>query len=191
MGLLDYERVHDRKTLWDVKEVHVETHSQTDSECKIIGPKRKSMYTIKNSKIVRLEPVSDDITSGQKDYKAVDIVIPVNRAEKLLLEGTKMSLDDIKTNKKFKNYESGVPSRILYLKNIAPSVSKERLILLFDKFLDENQGPINVRLMVGRMRGQAFIEFRDEHIAVKALQDVNGTIIDGKPIIVQFGRNSK
>lgn len=66
------------------------------------------MYTIKDNKIVRLEPVAD----SEEELRAVDIVIPVNAAEEQLLEGTKMCLDDIKKIDRFKDYEPGIPSRV-------------------------------------------------------------------------------
>lgn len=51
----------------------------------------------------------------------------------------------------------------LYLKNIAPSVSQEQLSLLFAQFTLANGGPVDVRLMSGRMRGQAFVIFHSEY----------------------------
>lgn len=52
--------------------------------------------------------------------------------------------------------------QVLYLKNIAPSVSQEQLSLLFNQFVLANGGPVDVRMMTGRMRGQAFVGFQSE-----------------------------
>ncbi|CAH2055667.1 unnamed protein product, partial [Iphiclides podalirius] len=179
-------------SLWDVKEMP----RQAGPECgtskdKLIGPKEPTMYTIKENKIVRLEPVQRNDENGEEnEFRAVDIVMPVNPAEEQLLEGTKMCLDDIKKIERFKDYEPGIPSKVLYLKNIAPSVSEQQLSLLFNQFLLDNGGPIDVRVLSGRMRGQAFVTFQTEDLAIKALDEVNGTILSGRPIIAQFGRNS-
>lgn len=194
---------HDVKQ--NTKELH-ESPSTSNQEEKIIGPKEPTMYTIKENKIVRLEPVNDqndnengdenddenddDDEENDDEYRAVDIVVPINAAEETLLEGTKMSVDDIMKIERFRNYEPGVPSKVLYLKNIAPSVSQEQISLLFNQFLLDNGGPIDVRLMTGRMRGQAFVSFTNEDIAIQALEEVNGTILSGQPVIAEFGRNT-
>ncbi|XP_045778484.1 RNA-binding protein 41-like isoform X2 [Maniola jurtina] len=174
-------------SLWDVKELPEKVRpSQSSND--ILGPKKRTMYTIKDDKIVRLEPVQHQ--EEAQEFRAVDIVMPVNAAEEQLLEGTKMSLDDIKKIDRFKDYEPGIPSKVLFLKNISPSVPQEQLSLLFNQFHLENGGPVELRLMAGRMRGQAFVTFLSEDLAIQALEEVNGTIMGGRPIIAQFGRNS-
>lgn len=70
------------------------------------------MYTIKDNKIVRLEPVQHQ--GDAQEFRAVDIVVPVNAAEEQLLEGTKMCLDDIKKIDRFKDYEPGMPSKVSF-----------------------------------------------------------------------------
>lgn len=190
IGLLPSTSKCDRPgTLWDMKEMPSRviprtTTSDEQSEGCIIGPKRRTMYTVRDNKIMRLEPVE------QQEYNAVDIVIPVNAAEAQLLEGTKMSLDDIKKIDRFKDYEPGIPSKVLYLKNIAPTVSQEQISLLFNQFVLANGGPVDLRLMTGRMRGQAFVAFQNEELAIQALEEVNGTILSGRPVIAEFGRNT-
>ncbi|XP_046970662.1 RNA-binding protein 41-like isoform X1 [Vanessa cardui] len=173
-------------SLWDVKDMPGKVQ-RPKSHQDIIGPKRQTMYTVKENKIVRLEPVQHEEAD---EYRAVDIVVPINAAEEQLLEGTKMCLDDIKKIERFKDYEPGIPSKVLFLKNISPSVPQEQLMLLFNQFHLENGGPVDLRLMTGRMRGQAFVTFQSEDLAIQALEEVNGTILDGRPIIAQFGRNS-
>ncbi|CAK1542512.1 unnamed protein product [Leptosia nina] len=169
-------------SLWDVKDIAGRIAEQPTRPT--IGPKDRTMYTIKENRIVRLEQENQD------EFRAVDIVIPRNRAEERLLEGTKMNLEDIKSIERFRDYKPGIPSKVLYLKNIAPSVTPDKLSLLFNQFQLENGGPIDVRLLGGRMRGQAFVTFRNEDLAIQALDEVNGTILSGRPIIAEFGRNS-
>ncbi|XP_063538003.1 RNA-binding protein 41-like [Cydia strobilella] len=175
-------------SLWDVKEVPNGVKPETSKSNQIIGPKKQTMYTIKDDKIMRLEPVRQE--ERPDEYQAVDIVVPVNAAEEHLLEGTKMCVDDIKKIERFKDYEPGIPSKVLYLKNIAPAVTQEQLSLLFNQFVLDNGGPVDIRLMTGRMRGQAFVAFQNEDVAIQAMQEVNGTILSGRPVIAQFGRNS-
>lgn len=105
-------------SLWDVKEM---PQKPVGSECgtskdKMIGPSEPTMYTIKENKIVRLEPMQrNDDDDEQNEFRAVDIVMPVNPAEEQLLEGTKMCLDDIKKIERFKDYEPGLPSKVSYI----------------------------------------------------------------------------
>lgn len=102
-------------SLWDLKEmpVKIKPAEKKDSpkDDKIIGPKKPTMYTIKDRKIVRLEPLTKD-NKCTDNYQAVDIVMPVNAAEARLLEGTKMCIDDIKKIERFKDYEPGIPSKV-------------------------------------------------------------------------------
>ncbi|XP_026751547.2 RNA-binding protein 41-like [Galleria mellonella] len=177
-------------SLWDVKELpkkpqNVEAPDNCDTK-----PKKNTLYTIRNNKIVRLEPLPGDQGVVEDEYQAVDIVMPTNSAEEQLLEGTKMAVDDIKKIERFKDYEPGIPSKVLYLKNIAPSVTEEQLSLLFNQFMLENGGPVEVNLMSGRMRGQAFASLQNVELAIRALEEVNGTILSGRPIIAQFGRGT-
>ncbi|XP_013192684.1 RNA-binding protein 41-like [Amyelois transitella] len=176
-------------SLWDVKELP----KPKNVDIPIIGPSEKKpvMYSIRNNKIVRLEALPGDCGCvHEEEYQAVEIVAPVNNAERELLEGTQMSLDDIRKIDRFKDYEPGIPSKVLYLKNLASSVTREQLALLFNQFMMSNGGPINVDLLTGRMRGQAFVSFTSEDIAIQALEEVNGTIMCGRPIIAEFGRNN-
>lgn len=175
-------------SLWDVAEVPNRVKPETSKSNQIIGPKKQTMYTVKDNKIMRLEPVRQE--ERPDEYQAVDIVVPVNAAEEHLLEGTKMCVDDIKKIERFKDYEPGIPSKVLYLKNIAPAVTQEQLSLLFNQFVLDNGGPVDIRLMTGRMRGQAFVAFQNEDVAIQAMQEVNGTILSGRPVIAQFGRSS-
>ncbi|KAJ8728734.1 hypothetical protein PYW07_006430 [Mythimna separata] len=182
-------RVDRPGSLWDMREMPrliPHTITSRDQEENAMGPHLRTMYTVRDNKIVRLEPVQ----AVQEEYRAVDIVMPINEAESQLLEGTKMCVDDIKKIGRFKDYEPGIPSKVLYLKNIAPGVSQEQLSVLFNQFVLANGGPVDLRLMTGRMRGQAFVAFRSEELAIQALEEINGTILTGRPIIAVFGRNT-
>jgi len=47
----------------------------------------------------------------------------------------------------------------LYLKNLSPRVTEEDLMSLFLHFQTSDTAPVVVRLLHGRMRGQAFVTF--------------------------------
>lgn len=120
--------------------------------------------------------------------------------------------DQLKVYPMFQNYATGDISNRLYLKNIARDVTEADLRAIYERYLAENcdgQGgiqTIDIRLMTsGRMKGQAFINFDgpylnydDEKAAnelsveyqmiEKALNETNGLILKGKPLVVVYGK---
>ncbi|KOB65600.1 RNA-binding protein 41, partial [Operophtera brumata] len=57
-----------------------------------IGPRNQHLYTIRDNNIVRLEHVDQD--QGD-EYRAVDIVVPENPAEEMLLEAPTVSQEQV------------------------------------------------------------------------------------------------
>lgn len=101
-----------QRSMWDIKKID-------DSKCvsnkiekprtKKIGCISKTLYTIKNNKIVRLEPEQN--STGK--YKISEIILPINKTEEKMLEGTKLSVDEIKKIPRFENYSPGQPSKVI------------------------------------------------------------------------------
>ncbi|XP_046355261.1 RNA-binding protein 41-like [Haliotis rufescens] len=106
-----------------------------------------------------------------------------------IIKKYRLKLEDIRALPRFENYSPGEPSNVLYLKNLAALVSERDLVSLFARFQDDKVKVV-YRLMSGRMRGQAFVTFRDTVTATAALELVNGYHFRGKPIIIQYGRKS-
>ncbi|KAH7445706.1 hypothetical protein KP509_01G021100 [Ceratopteris richardii] len=103
-----------------------------------------------------------------------------------------LSLDEIRELPcgKFRNYSPGIPSKVLYVKNLAKDVTEADLVSLFVRYQVEHQ-PLLFRLMKkGRMKGQAFVTFSDVETSSKALQLLNGYILRGKPVVIQFGHGN-
>ena len=62
---------------------------------------------------------------------------------------------------------------------------------IYDRYRG-NSAEIDIRLMrEGKMKGQAFVTFDSEDLALSALNDTNGFILHEKPLIVQFARTAK
>lgn len=96
----------------------------------------------------------------------------------------------------FKNYQAGVPSCRLYIKNLAKNVSAADLSYIYKRYLlpiQEEQGSMfDIQLLQeGRMKGQAFISLQNVEQAKLALKETNGYILKGKPMVVQYARSSK
>ncbi|XP_063272992.1 RNA-binding protein 41 [Prinia subflava] len=103
----------------------------------------------------------------------------------------RLSEEELRKIPRFSSYHAGEPSRVLYLKNLAPRVTVKDLVSLFARFQREDSPLIQFRLLSGRMRGQAFITFPDTESAQSALQLLNGYRLQGKPLVIAFGRSRK
>ncbi|KAL9331281.1 hypothetical protein ACSQ67_000891 [Phaseolus vulgaris] len=109
----------------------------------------------------------------------------------------------IKKNHVLKNYTAGNPAPVLYVKNLAKDVTADDFYYIFGKLprllldsgslfgsVEAAKSGLQVKLMQeGRMRGQAFLTFPSIELAHLALNRVNGYVLKGKPMIIQFGRN--
>ncbi|KAM9373750.1 RNA-binding protein 41 [Phaethornis superciliosus] len=103
----------------------------------------------------------------------------------------RLSEEELRHIPRFSSYHPGEPSKVLYLKNLAPRVTMEDLVSLFARFQKEDSPPIQFRLLSGRMRGQAFITFPDIQSAQDAMLLVNGYNLQGKPLVAEFGKSKR
>lgn len=108
-----------------------------------------------------------------------------------VIERYRLSVEQIKQLPKFQNYDAGVPSPTLYLKNLSPRVTEEDLMSLFVHFKKHDAASVIVKLLHGRMKGQAFVTFHSAETATAAMNLVNGYDFKGKPIIITYGRRTQ
>ena len=112
----------------------------------------------------------------------------------------RISKEEMSHQKAFKNYSYGDPSCKLYLRNMAKDVTADDLLRLFGCFFDSDEEAsaytvememkcrkLEIRIMEGRMRGQAFITFPSVELAREALVTVNGYLLKEKPIVIVRG----
>uniref|UniRef100_A0A4X2K3P4 RNA-binding region-containing protein 3 n=1 Tax=Vombatus ursinus TaxID=29139 RepID=A0A4X2K3P4_VOMUR len=112
------------------------------------------------------------------------------------LEKGRISKEEMETLSVFKSYEAGDPNCRIYVKNLAKQVEENDLKFIFGRYVDfssqTERTMFDIRLMKeGPMRGRAFIGFPDEKAAGKALREVNGYVLFGKPMVVQFARSAR
>lgn len=132
-----------RKTKWDVKEPEcVARKVEIIDKDKVYSCKPQNWYTIKDGEIIKL---NEDKTIPEK----------INTEERDSNK-SKLSLEELKSIPKFSSYEAGTPSRTLFLKNLGKKCTEEFLKTLLAPF---ETGSYSVKIMNGRMKGQAFIEF--------------------------------
>ncbi|XP_028790077.1 U11/U12 small nuclear ribonucleoprotein 65 kDa protein [Neltuma alba] len=110
------------------------------------------------------------------------------------LKSGKLPPEEILSLPMFKNYTAGNPAPVLYIKNLAKDVIADDFYFIFGSLFGSTEAArstLQVKLMQeGRMRGQAFLTFPSIELAQHALNLVNGYVFKGKPMIIQFGRNT-
>lgn len=129
------------------------------------------------------------------------------------LNENRIPYEQLKVYPMFQNYTPGDLSNRLYIKNLAKEVTESDLKAIYERYLAANCGgqgniqSIDIRLMTsGRMKGQAFINFDGPYLNCdvddeatndlplkyrmieKALNETNGVILKGKPLVVVYGK---
>jgi len=140
----------------------------------------------------RLEPTQStiEIILQEKEKLPPLPLIPLEELVKNRLSEEQLRLID--NGRLYRNYERGQPSQRLYIKNLDTKHVDERILhSIYDRY-KKNSFQIDIRLMrEGKLKGQAFVTFPNEDMALHALNDTNGFILYEKPMIVQFARTAK
>ncbi|XP_013780772.1 RNA-binding protein 41-like isoform X2 [Limulus polyphemus] len=123
--------------------------------------------------------IKESLTST-KNSSVFHVSVPLKEKE---IRENKLSLDEIRKLPRFSDYHPGKESQVLFIKNLHPKVYVEELVALFSSF-----EPVKYRLLKGRMKGQAFIEFSSVEKAVAAQHLVTGYLLRGRPVIIEYGR---
>eukprot|EP01089_Gocevia_fonbrunei_P020951 TRINITY_DN7935_c0_g1_i1.p1 TRINITY_DN7935_c0_g1~~TRINITY_DN7935_c0_g1_i1.p1 ORF type:complete len:310 (-),score=51.18 TRINITY_DN7935_c0_g1_i1:10-939(-) len=80
------------------------------------------------------------------------------------------------------------PSRIVFVGNVAYSITEEMLVEIFSSV-----GPVVVRIVfdkeTGKSKGFAFCEYRDVDTAHSAVRHLNGLVVMGRPLRVDFSES--
>lgn len=127
----------------------------------------------------------------QSPPRPVVIKEPVEFVPEEEILKNRLSEEELRKIPRFSSYHPGEPSKVLYLKNLGPRVTVKDLVSLFARFQKEDSPLIQFRLLSGRMRDQAFITFPDTESAQSALQLLNGYKLQGKPLVIAFGKSRK
>lgn len=171
------------KSLWDLKE-DVQSLANSGLKLYTCEASKRTEQCIGVLELINEEKKIKDLSSSIKSQRFVasGTQVPINNY-------TKINEDQLKTIPYFQNYQKGIPSKVLYVKNIAKSVCEIHLVSVFGKYKELQNADIVYRYMKkGKMKGQAFIEFEKIEVAEKALEENLGLILEGKPLIIQFGK---
>ena len=110
------------------------------------------------------------------------------------LRRDRLSSSEMRTNPLFRHYTPGTPSSRLYIKNLARATTHRDLEYLYGRYVDfSNQQEclcyVISLMKTGRMRGQAFVGLSSPEIAVRAVEETNGFVLNGRPMVVVFARS--
>ncbi|XP_075234721.1 RNA-binding protein 41-like [Lycorma delicatula] len=194
-----------KASLWD-QEVDRSDIKNAKTEIKVAKPyscKKQTFYTIKDGKIVEIDKLKKGETNKNNDeiknncsptlgtpFVNISQSNNTDFSEKQLTKlSMRLSEEEIKKLPHFTNYKKGIRSKVLYIKNLSSGVKEDDLVELLKRFQRSDLPCLIYRLMSGKMHGQAFVTFPNEDIAEEALNSVNGTIVKGRPLVIQFGKS--
>lgn len=155
--------------------------------------KLKIPETLNRKRSLKTNSNPVDQTEPVNEYKIeVSSPSPLTRAAIL---SNQITVDKLReTNPIFLSYDPGTPSNVLYIKNIAKSVTVQDLQQIYHHFVDD-PSTITIDLKTtGRLRGQAFIKFNNkppnQSLVTTALEFTNGYMLKEKPIYVCYSKSS-
>ncbi len=79
----------------------------------------------------------------------------------------------------------------IYVSNLNFTVSDEQLKKVFAPFGDVSSAKIMTDKFTNRSRGFAFVDMPDEQQAQKAIDGLNGSACEGRPMVVNMAKPRK
>lgn len=115
---------------------------------------------------------------------------------------TRLTKDQFSIWPIFNDYEAGIKSNKLYVKNLANNVTESDLKSIFHRHILDSTDEIDIKLFrQGFLKGQCFVTFKlfentlkrreAEKLIEKARKEAHGFILKNKPMYVVYGRYRK
>jgi RNA recognition motif-containing protein len=76
----------------------------------------------------------------------------------------------------------------VYVGNLSYSVTTDELRKIFTEFGEVVDATVITDKMSGRSKGFGFVEYGEEEMAQKAVDEMNGKEVDGRKLVVNFAR---
>uniref|UniRef100_W5NCQ8 RNA binding motif protein 41 n=1 Tax=Lepisosteus oculatus TaxID=7918 RepID=W5NCQ8_LEPOC len=118
----------------------------------------------------------------------VTVTGPVQPILEEEIRANRATVQEIQQIPRFRNYQQGEPSKVLFVRNLSPRASLAQLVSVFSRFQPPRAPVLRYRLLTGRLKGQAFITFPDAATAREALELANGFRLLDRPLVIEFGR---
>lgn len=155
---------------------------------KLGEPKKARKDAVGEAPVTEAEPPTAQASAGEGEEVK-------KRATRHALLANRMAAHEILRLPRFQDYSAGEPNQVLYIKNLASSVTDDDLLFIYSAYFPtraEAEAVLKIRVMQeGRMRGQAFVTFPSVELADTALRETHGYLQStDKPMVVSFGRRS-
>ena len=79
----------------------------------------------------------------------------------------------------------------IYVSNLGYTVSDEQLKKLFSPYGEVSSARVMTDKFTNRSRGFAFVDMPDENAGQKAIGELNGAMVEGRPIAVNLAKPKK
>eukprot|EP00002_Diphylleia_rotans_P030012 TRINITY_DN6146_c0_g1_i1.p1 TRINITY_DN6146_c0_g1~~TRINITY_DN6146_c0_g1_i1.p1 ORF type:complete len:345 (+),score=97.49 TRINITY_DN6146_c0_g1_i1:115-1149(+) len=139
--------------------------------------------------------IHDDIFQHQQVSVEIDPSTTRNVVSLAQLQKQRLSPEDMAQQAVFKKYSPGIPSNVLYIKNLNHKlVTEQDLHYIFGRYFttdEETKEKLGIKLMLeGKLKGQAFVTTPSTHLATQILQQVHGYVLHDKPMVIAFGKRT-
>ncbi|GAN05912.1 RNA-binding protein 40-like [Mucor ambiguus] len=183
------KRKHDQLLASDESELEDDEQDEKDqgtTEEKVKQARLVRMAAEKQKLALQRQSFSSTSSTTHASNKRIKINIGLTAEQQALRKQCK-PISELMDLPAFKNYEEGMPSSRLYIKNLDKQTTQQELVDLYSKFSKD----VNVNLMTkGKLRGQAFVSFKEKSEASSALQCTNGYVMHDRPLSVQYGKET-
>lgn len=176
-----------------------------DSEPLIDNPFSKTSISISvNTKSShpsqQMQPVTAKVVPTEKNTVEGVFATPAserNCVSRQDIMKHRISKEEMAQHKAFSNYAYGESNSKLFIRNLAKDTTEDDILRIFGCFFDNDDEAkksifgfiliyrqLEIKIMTGRMKGQAFVTFPSIESAREALVTVNGYVFKDKPIVV-------
>ena len=76
----------------------------------------------------------------------------------------------------------------VYVGNLSYTVTTDEIRKMFTEFGEVIDATVITDKMSGRSKGFGFVEYGEEEMAQKAVDEMNGKEVDGRKLVVNFAR---
>ncbi|PRP75470.1 hypothetical protein PROFUN_15720 [Planoprotostelium fungivorum] len=164
-------------------QMHVPDHVNTR--------KSEAQVVVTEMQVPAVEKESDDPKRREEEVPQPAIQLEETRrnfvTEEQMREGRMSQAEMDKLVFQDRPYHPGVPCSKLFIRSLPKEVTISQIEALFGRFFPSQQQmkeSLQIKIMGGRMKGQAFVQFTDASTATQALEGTHGYVMDGKPILI-------
>ncbi|XP_046810211.1 U11/U12 small nuclear ribonucleoprotein 65 kDa protein-like isoform X1 [Lucilia cuprina] len=176
-----------RQMLLSTQKLNKETHKKPAKTNLSI----KEIFETTEHNLTTSNKIDMQLKSNKKETTKSLISLPLN------LKTQKLPPEELEKLAIYKNYQKGLISNKLYIKNLHKDVTADDLKLIYQRYLKTEDLSLDIKVMQhGRMKGQAFVTFQGQEMDIikpliaEALEETNGFVLRDKPMVVCYGKQT-